>query len=117
MAPTLVEKGGKVFLVLGSPGGPRIITTVLETIMNIVDYGMASQAAVDAPRLHFQGRPDAVFYEPFGLSPDTAAMLSGMGYKLVEPKPWGAAELIEVAAGRLYGANDSRRPQGAAVGY
>jgi gamma-glutamyltranspeptidase/glutathione hydrolase len=117
MAPTLVEQDGKPFLVLGSPGGPRIITTVLETIINIVDYGMAPQAAVDAPRLHFQGQPDAVFYEPFGLSPDTAAMLRAMGYKLVERKPWGASELIEVAGGRFYGANDSRRPQGAAAGY
>ena len=117
MAPTLVEKDGKVFLVLGSPGGPRIITTVLETIMNIVDYGMAPQAAVDAPRLHFQEEPDKVFYEPFGLSPDTAALLSRTGYELVERKPWGASELIEVANGRLYGANDSRRPAGAAVGY
>ena len=117
MAPTLVEKDGKVVLVVGSPGGARIITTVLETIMNIVDYGMAPQAAVDAPRLHFQGQPDKLFSERFGLSPDTAAILSGMGYKLVEQKPWGATELIEVANGRLYGANDSRRPAGAAIGY
>jgi gamma-glutamyltranspeptidase/glutathione hydrolase len=90
---------------------------VLETIMNIVDYGMPPQAAVDAPRLHFQGQPDTVFYEPFGLSPDTAALLRGMGYTLIERKPWGATELIEAANGRLYGANDSRRPAGAAVGY
>jgi gamma-glutamyltranspeptidase / glutathione hydrolase len=117
MAPTLVGKDGKVFLVLGSPGGPRIITTVLETIITIVDYGMAPRAAVDALRLHFQGQPDKLLCEPFGLSADTAAMLSGMGYKLAERKPWGATELIEVANGRLYGANDSRRPAGAAVGY
>jgi hypothetical protein len=55
-----------------SPGARRIITTVLETIINIVDYGMAPQAAVEAPRLHFQGEPEQLFYEPFGLSPDTA---------------------------------------------
>jgi gamma-glutamyltranspeptidase / glutathione hydrolase len=117
MAPSIVEQDGKVFLVLGSPGGSRIITTVLETIINIIDYGMAPQAAVDAPRLHFQGLPDKLFYEPFGLSPDTAAILTGMGYHLVEQKPWGAVELIEIAGGRLFGANDSRRPAGAAVGY
>jgi gamma-glutamyltranspeptidase / glutathione hydrolase len=117
MAPTIVEKDGKVRLVLGSPGGPRIITTVLETLMNIVDYGMAPQEAVDAPRLHFQGRPDAVLYERFGLSPDTLALLRGMGYRLVEEKPWGGIELIEIAGDRLYGANDSRRPAGAAVGW
>jgi gamma-glutamyltranspeptidase / glutathione hydrolase len=117
MAPTIVEKDGKVFLVLGSPGGSRIITTVTETIMNIVDYGMMPQEAVDAPRLHFQGQPDKLFYERFGLSPDTAALLGGMGYHLVEEKPWGAVELIESTGGRLYGASDSRRPGGAATGY
>ncbi len=79
MAPTLVEKDGRVFLVLGSPGGSRIITAVLETIMNIVDYGMAPQAAVDAPRFHYQGLPDKVFYERSALSPDTIATLRGKG--------------------------------------
>jgi len=117
MAPTLVEKDGRVFLVLGSPGGSRIITAVLETILNVVDYGMAPQDAVGAPRLHHQGLPDEVAYEPSGLAPETIAELSGIGYKLVEQRPWGAVELIAVANGRLYGVNDPRRPAGAAVGY
>jgi gamma-glutamyltranspeptidase / glutathione hydrolase len=117
MAPTLVEKDGRVFLVLGSPGGSRIITTVLETIINIVDFGMAPQAAADAPRFHYQGLPDTVFYEPSGLSPDTITTLGGKGYKLFEQKPWGAVELIEIANDRLWGANDPRRPGGAAIGY
>src|SRR6516164_1536822 len=117
MSPTLVEKDGRIFLVLGSPGGSRIITTVLETIMNIVDYGMGPQQAVDAPRLHHQWLPDEVAYERVGLTPDTVAELSGIGYKLVEQRPWGAVELIEIANGRLYGVNDPRRPAGAAVGY
>ncbi|HJU18309.1 MAG TPA: gamma-glutamyltransferase [Stellaceae bacterium] len=140
MAPSLVTRDGHIFLVLGSPGGPRIITAILETIMNIVDYGMAPQEAVDAPRLHQQWLPDRVYYEPYGLSPDTIALLTRMGYKLSEQTPWGAAELIEagtaaagakpasssgndaalsgkVRSGFLYGANDDRRPAGAAVGY
>ena len=117
MSPTLVEKDGRVFLVLGSPGGSRIITTVLETIMNIVDYGMGPQQAVDAPRLHHQWLPDEVAYERSGLTPATIAALTGMGYRLVEQRPWGAVELIEIANGRLYGASDPRRPAGAAVGY
>ena len=75
MAPTLVKKDGHVFLVLGSPGGSRIITTVLETILNIIDYGMDPQAAVDAPRFHYQGLPNKLFYEPSGLPPDTIAAL------------------------------------------
>lgn len=117
MAPTLVEKNGRVFLVLGSPGGSRIITTVLETIMNVVDYGMAPQAAVDAPRFHYQGLPDKLFYEPSAFSAGTLAALRADGYTLVRQRPWGAVELIEIANGRLWGANDDRRPDGAAIGY
>jgi gamma-glutamyltranspeptidase/glutathione hydrolase len=140
MSPTLVTKDGKIFLVVGSPGGPRIITITLETIMNIIDYGMAPQEAVDAPRIHHQWLPDEVFYEPYGLSPDTMKILRSMGYKLTEQTPWGAAELIEIGgirestsgpgssgndaalsgrvrAGFIYGANDNRRPAGAALGY
>jgi gamma-glutamyltranspeptidase / glutathione hydrolase len=117
MAPTLVEKDGRVFLVLGSPGGSRIITAVLETILNILDYGMTPQEAVAAPRLHHQWLPDEVAYERSGLRPETIAELSGIGYKLVEQRPWGAVELIGIANGRLYGVSDPRRPAGAAVGY
>jgi gamma-glutamyltranspeptidase / glutathione hydrolase len=117
MAPTLVEKDRRLFLVLGSPGGSRIPTTVLETIMNIVDYGMAPQAAVGAPRFHYQGLPDAVLFERSGLSPNMIATVSGKSFKLVGQKPWGAVELIEVADGRFKGVNDPRRPNGAAIGY
>ena len=117
MSPTLVEKDGRVFLVLGSPGGSRIISTVLDTLINIVDYGMGPQEAVDAPRFHYQGQPDAVHIERPGLPPETMKPLSEMGYKLVEQRPWGAVELIEIAGDRFYGANDSRRPAGAAIGY
>jgi len=117
MAPTLVEKDGRVVFVLGSPGGSRIITTVLETIMNLLDYGMGPQEAVDAPRLHYQGQPDKVYFERFSLPADTIRQLAEMGYKLVEQNPWGAVELIAIANGRLYGASDGRRPAGAAIGY
>jgi gamma-glutamyltranspeptidase/glutathione hydrolase len=140
MAPSLVTRDGKVFLVLGSPGGSRIITITLETVMNIIDYGMEPQEAVDAPRIHHQWLPDQVFYEPFALSPDTLKLLGEMGHRLTEQTPWGAAELIEtgsvaaaarqaassgndaalsgkVLPGFLYGANDDRRPAGAAAGY
>lgn len=140
MAPTLVTKDGKTFLVLGSPGGSRIITITLETALNIIDYGMQPQEAVDAPRIHQQWLPDEVYYEKRGLSPDTVKLLEGMGYKMKEQTPWGAAEVIMIGlpggagvetassgndsslSGRVlpdyyYGANDSRRPAGAAVGY
>jgi gamma-glutamyltranspeptidase/glutathione hydrolase len=117
MSPTLIEKDGRVLLVLGSPGGSRIITAVLETILNVIDYGMAPQEAVEAPRLHHQALPDEIAYEHGGLTQETVAALTGMGYKLAPQRQWGAVELIEIANGRLYGANDSRRPAGAAVGY
>jgi gamma-glutamyltranspeptidase/glutathione hydrolase len=140
MAPTLVTKDGKTFMVLGSPGGSRIITITLETALNVIDYGMPPQEAVDAPRIHQQWLPDQVFYETRGLSPDTLKILDGMGYAMKEQTPWGAAELIligidgaagvqsassgndsslsgKVRPGFYYGANDARRPAGAAIGY
>jgi gamma-glutamyltranspeptidase/glutathione hydrolase len=90
---------------------------VLEAIINIVDYGMGPQEAVDAPRLHQQWRPEEVFVEHSALAPEAAGRLIEMGYKLVERRPWGAVELIKIAGGRLLGISDSRRPAGAAAGY
>lgn len=140
MTPTLVTKDGKVFMVVGSPGGSRIITITLQTVLNIIDHGMAPQEAVDAPRIHHQWLPDEVYFEQRGLSADTQKLLQERGYKLVEQTPWGAAELImvglpgaagvssessgndsavsgKVRKGFIYGANDVRRPSGSAVGY
>jgi len=138
MSPTIVTKDGKTFMVLGSPGGSRIITITLETLMNVVDYGMNIQEAVDAPRFHHQWLPDEVAVEPFALSPDTAKLLTDMGYTIKTQSPWGAAEAILVGPpadpatassgndamatskpvpGKIYGAHDDRRPAGAAAGY
>ncbi|QPS85167.1 gamma-glutamyltransferase [Serratia plymuthica] len=140
MSPTLVTKDNKIFMVLGSPGGSRIITITLQTALNVIDHGMAPQEAVDASRIHHQWLPDEVYYEQRGVSADTLKLLRGMGYKMVEQTPWGAAELIlvglpgaagvspansgndsavsgKVREGYLYGANDVRRPAGSAVGY
>ena len=82
MSPTIVAKDGKPFMVIGSPGGSRIITITLEAIVNVVDHGMNIQEAIDAPRIHHQWLPDTVYIEPFGLSPDTEKLLAGMGYDL-----------------------------------
>jgi gamma-glutamyltranspeptidase/glutathione hydrolase len=117
MAPTVVLRDGRVAMVLGSPGGPRIITVVLEVLLNVIDHGMAAQAAVDAARLHMQYLPDTLFAEHSALSPDTAAPLRWMGYSITKSPPWGAAEVILVwPGGKLVGANDPRRPAGSAVG-
>lgn len=140
MSPTLVTKDNKIFMVLGSPGGSRIITITLQTALNVIDHGMAPQEAVDAPRIHQQWLPDEVYYEQRGVSADSLKILNDMGYKMVEQTPWGAAELIlvglpgaagvtpansgndsavsgKVREGYLYGANDVRRPAGSAIGY
>jgi gamma-glutamyltranspeptidase/glutathione hydrolase len=139
MAPTIVMRDGKVSMVLGSPGGSRIITIVLETMLNIIDHGMTPQEAVDAPRVHHQWLPDVIYSERYAISPDTRAVLEAMGHAVTEQANWGAAALIVVggtsepagsqaaspsdsaASGRMrpglfYGAIDSRRPAGVAIG-
>ncbi|MCP6675160.1 gamma-glutamyltransferase, partial [Klebsiella pneumoniae] len=78
MSPTIVSKDGEPFMVIGSPGGSRIITITLQAIMNVVDHGMNLQEAIDAPRIHHQWLPDRVFMEPRALSPDTLRLLTGM---------------------------------------
>jgi gamma-glutamyltranspeptidase/glutathione hydrolase len=117
MAPTVVLRDGHVAMVAGSPGGSRIITIVLETLLNVIDHGMNAGAAVAASRLHMQWLPDTLFTEPSALSPDTADRLRWMGYRIKELPPWGASELILAGpGGKLSGANDPRRPAGAAIG-
>ncbi|MGC1521769.1 MAG: gamma-glutamyltransferase [Steroidobacteraceae bacterium] len=132
MTPTIVLKDGKPLLVVGAPGGSRIITTVLEIILNVIDHGMTLQEAVDAPRVHHQWLPDTLAGEPFAFSADTVSALTRMGYHIEALEPWGtgnAAEVIGVAPanaaearalgfprpGILYGASDSRAPAGSAA--
>jgi gamma-glutamyltranspeptidase/glutathione hydrolase len=118
MTPTIVEQDGRPVFVLGSPGGPRIITAVLETLMNLVDFHMTPDDAVAAARFHHQYLPDTLFYEKAGLSPETQSALAAMGYSLKEQSPWSAVELIVIGAdGKLTGVSDRRRPAGAALGY
>ncbi len=81
MSPTIVSKDGKPVFVTGTPGGSRIITVVLHSILNVIDYGMNVQEAADAPRLHNQWMPDVTNVERFALSPDTRKILEGMGHK------------------------------------
>ncbi|MGJ7503160.1 gamma-glutamyltransferase [Variovorax sp. ZT5P49] len=127
MSPTIVSKDGKPVFVVGTPGGSRIITAVLHTILNVVDYGMNVQEAVDAPRFHQQWLPDVTNVETFALSPDTRKILTDMGHNLGVPQPANHLAAIIVGApslggkpvgnNRFYGANDPRRNTGLAAGY
>ncbi|MGB8716836.1 MAG: gamma-glutamyltransferase [Rhodanobacteraceae bacterium] len=119
MTPTMVLKDGKLAMVTGSPGGSTIITTVLQTILNVVDFGMNMQQSVNAPRMHHQWLPDLVMVEKGYLSTDTRKALAAMGYKFREVNSWGAAEAIRrnPDTNMLEGANDRRRSAGLAAGY
>lgn len=117
MTPTIVTKDGKLFLVLGSPGGPTIITTVANVLMGVIDFGMDIQATVNAPRFHHQWLPDALLVED-RISPDTMRLLETKGHKLKTRHFWGDGECIAVdlATGERLGASDGRN-NGKAVGY
>jgi len=127
MSPTILTRGGRPVLVLGTPGGSRIITVVVLTILNLVDYGMDLQEAVDAERFHQQWLPNPTSLEPFALSPDTRRILEAMGHVFVERQPANHVAAILVGApklggtpvgrNRFYGANDPRRRTGLALGY
>ncbi|MCW0000202.1 gamma-glutamyltransferase [Pararhizobium sp. YC-54] len=131
MSPTIVSKDGKPFMVIGSPGGARIITITLETIVNVIDHGMSIQEAIDAPRIHHQWLPDKVYMEPFALSSDTLKLLTDMGHDVGIDASWpvwgqaagilvGGRNLTEIEEGggaRYNGAMDSRATSGAARGY
>ena len=127
MSPTIVTQNKQPVLVLGTPGGSRIITAVTHTILNLIDYGMTVQEAVDAPRFHQQWLPDLTYVDRFGLSPDTQKILQNMGHNLGAPQPSGHLAAILVGApslggkpvgnNRFYGANDPRRNTGLALGY
>ncbi len=118
MTPTIVVRGGRPFLVTGSPGGRTIPSTVLQTVLNVLDFGMNAQEAVDAPRFHHQWLPDAIRYERHGLSADTREALAAKGHALREIDSQGVAEMILVDAkeGLLEGGCDRRAPDGAAIG-
>jgi len=121
MTPTIVLKDDKPFLVVGSPGGSTIITTVLQVILNVIDHKMNIQAAINYPRIHQQWMPDVVYVEKGALTPDVQKELTAQGYKFQDDVPWGEAEGIVIGAKNgkrmLYGANDGRVEAGAAIGY
>jgi gamma-glutamyltranspeptidase/glutathione hydrolase len=117
MSPTIVIKDGKNFLVAGSPGGSRIITTTLQVIMNVIDHHLNVQAAVNAPRIHHQWLPDEIRIEE-GISLDTIRLLEAMGHTVNEKSSMGAIQSIMIAEdGTMFGGADPRRSTSAAMGF
>jgi gamma-glutamyltranspeptidase/glutathione hydrolase len=118
MTPTIVSRDGRLVMVTGSPGGRTIINTVLMTILNVIDFGMNVQEAVDAPRLHHQWLPDETRYERWGLSPDTLALLARRGHRMVEIGVQGAVSAIVYNAEEdVLEAAEDRRRASSAVGF
>lgn len=115
MSPTIVKQEGKNFLVTGSPGGSRIITTTLQVIMNVIDHGLNIQSAVAAPRIHHQWLPDEIRVEE-GLSPDTVKALEEIGHKITPKSSMGAIQSIMIKDGMMYGGADPRRSTSLAAG-
>jgi gamma-glutamyltranspeptidase/glutathione hydrolase len=117
MVPTIVLRDGKLFLVAGSPGGSRIPSAVLQVILNVIDFGMNVQDAVDAPRIHHQWQPDKLYLER-GISPDTVALLKARGYEVDQSAGIGIGRVEAIAndGGWLQGGSDGRAP-GRAAGY
>ena len=116
MSPTILARDGQLFMVTGSPGGRTIINTVLMTILNVVDFGMNAQEAVDAGRIHHQWLPDRLSVERYGVSADTIAKLKAMGHTIAETGSQGVAEVIVLKDGILEGGIDGRAPDGGAAG-
>ena len=116
MTPTVVLRDGRPFLVLGSPGGSTIITTVLQNFLNVVEHGMDIQEAIAAPRHHSQWLPDVIVYEPRAFPADVAERLRAMGHTLRERGSIGQANAILIKSDGLYGAPDPRSDN-AAVGH
>ena len=116
MTPTMVLKDGKPVLVTGSPGGARIITTVLQTVVNTIDFGMNPAEAAATPRFHHQWTPDELRVEK-GISPDTVALLKSRGHNVAVKASMGRTQTIQLRDGMLYGASDPRNPDGQTLGY
>lgn len=126
MTPTIVLKDGKPLFAIGSPGGPTIINTVLQVILNVIDFEQNIQQAIDAPRFHHQWNPDVIYWEKFGVNPDTRAQLEKMGHVFRTlpgmnrntPGQLGDAQgvMIDPVNGMRLGGSDPRRG-GEAVGY
>ncbi len=117
MTPTIVEKDGKLFMVLGTPGGSTIITSVYQVILYVVEFDMNLYEAVQSPRFHHQLLPDAIMYEPGAFSQDVKEQLLKAGHRLKQVKRLGYVKAVLVRNGQLEGSGDERNPDDDVSGY
>ena len=117
MTPTIIEKDGKLLMVVGTPGGSTIITSVFQTILNVLAFGQDMQSAVAAPRFHHQWLPDEVAVEKGAFSPATRAYLEGKGYKLKERGSIGRVDAILVKPDGALETGADPRGNDTAAGY
>ncbi|WP_116105501.1 gamma-glutamyltransferase [Lewinella sp. IMCC34191] len=118
MTPTIVEKDGELFMVLGAPGGSTIITAVLQTFLNVAEYGMPLPEAVAAPRFHHQWLPDEILYEPDALADGVLDSLEALGYQFREVNSMAVIKAVQVLPdGSLQAAADPRNPDDDVEGY
>lgn len=118
MTPTIILKDNKPVLIIGSPGGPMIITSVIQAVMNFIDFGMDVEQAINMPRIHHQWLPEEIYHEPFALSSDVKMKLETMGHKFQYRNSMGRLEgiMIDRKNNFIYGATD-RRGSGLAKGF
>jgi gamma-glutamyltranspeptidase/glutathione hydrolase len=117
MSPTLVFRDGKLWLVTGTPGGSKIITIILQVLLNTTEFNMNVATAGISSRIHHQWQPDQLQAEQ-GISPDTVRLLREMGHDVMQSdRTFGRTHSIMLEDGRLYGATDTRRPEGWVAGY
>ena len=117
MTPTIIEKNNNLFMVLGTPGGSTIITSVFQTILNVIDYGMTMQEAVDAKKIHHQWVPDILYVEKNSINNETKEQLISIGHKINERGSIGRMDCILINSDNKLEGGSDKRGDNIAIGY
>ncbi len=117
MTPTIIEKDGKLFMVIGTPGGSTIITSVFQVFLNVAEHQMNIQEAIDAPRVHHQWQPDKILYEEGSINQDSITLLEEKGHIFEEKKPWGRVDAILIDSSGYFKGGADKRGDDVAIGF